>query len=86
MTTVLPKWTGRTDDGHRYHVIEPPDDSGRVVLEVEPQGEGMRWPGDAGQAMLGQSFGMNWRGKTMLLRVVQAGVNPDNGRLRLVCQ
>lgn len=79
------KLHGVTHDGHRYHVVTSPDDAPPVVLDVEPETGGY-WGDSAPTAMVGQSFGMKWKGRVILLRVVAAQVNNMNGCLRLTCR
>lgn len=78
--------TGKTHDGHTYHVVQSPDQAPPIILEVDPMGINGRWPEDAPKQMVGQSFGMRWKGRLLLLKVVGAQLNPLNGRLRVICR
>ena len=77
--------TGVTDEGLRYRLTRTPDEAPPIVMEVEPP-FGRNWVHASAKHMVGQSFGLRWGRRVLLLRVVGASFNPTTRKLELTCK
>ena len=79
------KLTGTTDEGIRYRLLRSPDDAPPILMACEPP-FGRNWSHEAAKTMIGQSFGIRWGGRVILLRVVSASFNPTTRNMELTCK
>jgi hypothetical protein len=75
----------KTDEGLSYRVLRSPDEAPPVVLAVTAPA-GQHWTERGAHRMVGQAFGMKWRGRVLPMRVVGARVNPMTHELELSCR
>ena len=70
---------GITDEGLHYDVLRSPDSSGPVVIAVYAK-EGTHWTDEGVAALKGKEIGMRFRDQHLLLRIVNARINPITRR------
>jgi len=77
---------GKFDEGHlRYRLLRTPEEAPPIVIEVfAPRRK--HWNAKAAEEMVGQTFGLTYRGRVHLLAVVAAQYNPLTRRLELTCR
>lgn len=79
------KLAGITDEGLHYRVLRTPDEAPPIVLAVAAP-RGKHWTAEASTNMIGQTLGMKWGDRTLLLRIVSAQLNPMTRQLEITCR